>query len=137
MAPSPSASTRFWASSDAEDQAAEKYAAPSARCRAASAGVSVSRISPLAIRYVRSANATVRCARCSTSSTRDAALPDLRERVEHDVDDLRREPERRLVQQQHVGRGDERTGDRELLLLAARERAGLATPELATTGNSS
>ena len=53
-----------------------------------------------------------------------------RERLEDDVDDARREPERRLVEQQHVGLGDERARDRELLLLAARERAGLPAAEL-------
>ena len=53
-----------------------------------------------------------------------------RERLEDDVDDGRREAERRLVEQQHVGRGDERARDRELLLLAAGERAGGPAPEL-------
>ena len=53
---------------------------------------------------------------------RDAALADLRERREDDVDDLRREAERRLVEQQDIGPGDERARDRELLLLAAGER---------------
>ena len=51
-------------------------------------------------RSVRSASATVRWARCSTSSIDDAALADLGERLEDDVDDRRREPERRLVEQQ-------------------------------------
>ena len=40
------------------------------------------------------------------------------------------EAERRLVEQQHVGRGDERAADRELLLLAAGERPCLATAEV-------
>ena len=39
-------------------------------------------------------------------------------------------PERRLVEQQHVGPGDERARDRELLLLAARERARVALREV-------
>ena len=37
-----------------------------------------------------------------------------------------REAERRLVEQQHVGPREQRAGDRELLLLAAGERAGVA-----------
>ena len=61
---------------------------------------------------------------------RDAALADLRERREDDVDDLRREAERRLVEQQDVGPGDERPRDRELLLLAAGERTCPAPCEL-------
>ena len=57
---------------------------------------------------------------------REAAVADRGERLEDDVDDARREPERRLVEQQDVRLGDERPRDRELLLLAARERACLA-----------
>src|SRR5438067_5635484 len=64
----------------------------------------------------------------------DASLADGRERVEDDVDDARREPERRLVEQEHVGLGDERARDRKLLLLAAGERAGLTVAELAHDG---
>ena len=60
----------------------------------------------------------------------DAALADLGERLEDHVDDLRREAERGLVEQQDVGPGDERARDRELLLLAAREHAGAPAPEL-------
>src|SRR5207253_3150302 len=60
----------------------------------------------------------------------DAALADLQERLEDDVDELRREPERGLVEQQHVGPGGERARDRELLLLPAGERARLAAPAL-------
>src|SRR6185295_4935345 len=59
------------------------------------------------------------------------AAPDLRERVEDDVDDLRREPERRLVEEEQPRTGGEAPGDRELLLLASGERAGMPTPELA------
>ena len=73
----------------------------------------------------------MRCARCSTSRT---VIPRSRiaaERLEDDVDDLRREAERRLVEQEHVRRGDERARDRELLLLPAGERAGLRRRELA------
>ena len=47
-------------------------------------------------------------------------------RVEDDVDDGRRQPERGLVEQQHVGARDERARDRELLLLPAGERARVA-----------
>ena len=52
------------------------------------------------------------------------------ERLEQRLDDDRREPERRLVEQQHVGPRDQRARDRELLLLAARERARVAVREL-------
>ena len=61
---------------------------------------------------------------------RDAVLADAAERLEQRLDDGRREPERRLVEQQHVGPREQRTRDRELLLLAARERAGVALREL-------
>ena len=65
------------------------------------------------------------------------AVADLGERLEDDVDDRRREPERGLVEQEHVGRGDERPGDRELLLLAAGERAGCRRRNSCTIGKSS
>src|SRR5581483_5917233 len=60
----------------------------------------------------------------------DAALADLLERAEDDVDQLRREPERRLVEQEDARAGRERARDRELLLLAAGERPRLAVAEL-------
>ncbi len=60
----------------------------------------------------------------------DAAVADLQEHVEDDVDDRGSEPERRLVQEQDVGRGDERTRDRKLLLLTAGERARLPPPRV-------
>ena len=60
----------------------------------------------------------------------EARVPDLRERLEDDVDDLRRQPQRRLVEQQHRGIGGERSPDRQLLLLAARQRARVARAEL-------
>ena len=53
-----------------------------------------------------------------------------RERLEDDVDDLRREAERRLVEEEEVRPRDERARDRELLLLAAGERAGRRAAEL-------
>src|SRR5262249_4944082 len=56
---------------------------------------------------------------------RDAARPHLLERLEEPLDDRRREAERRLVEEQHVGSRDERPRDRELLLLAPRERTGV------------
>ena len=73
----------------------------------------------------------MRCARCSTRRTARPRLANRGERVEDDVDDPRRETERRLVEQQDVGLRDERARDRELLLLAARERARGAASELA------
>ena len=60
---------------------------------------------------------------------REAGLPDLRQRLEDEVDDLRRQPERGLVEQQDLGIGGERTPDRKLLLLAI-GRALLARPRL-------
>ena len=77
----------------------------------------------------------VRAARRAAPSRRVSRIS--RERLEDDIDDLRREPERRLVEEQHVGPGDERSRDRELLLLAARERARLPAPDLGHDGNSS
>ena len=62
---------------------------------------------------------------------RHAAAADLGERLEDDVDDLRREAERGLVEEEQPRPGDERAGDRELLLLAARERPRVPAPELA------
>ena len=61
---------------------------------------------------------------------REPTVADRRERLEDDVDDARRQAERGLVEQQHLGVRDERPRDRELLLLAARERAGLAAEGL-------
>jgi hypothetical protein len=57
-------------------------------------------------------------------------LADLAERLEYDIDDLRREAERRLVEQEDIGLSDERTRDRKLLLLAAGQRAGVAPAKL-------
>ena len=59
-----------------------------------------------------------------------AALADPRECVEDDVHDRRGEPERRLVEEQDGRARHERAGDRELLLLTAREHPGLPRPEL-------
>src|SRR5207302_10245433 len=60
----------------------------------------------------------------------EAAVADRRQGLEDHVDEARRETERRLVQQQHLRIRDQRPGDRQLLLLPARERAGLAPPEV-------
>src|SRR5262249_8344115 len=61
---------------------------------------------------------------------RDAALTDLGEGGEYDLDDRRRKAERRLVEQQQVGPRDDRPGDRGLLLLPAGEVAGAPPSEL-------
>ena len=84
----------------------------------ASSGVSVRRTSPLAsttcaLRAPRSLRALL------DEQHGESPLADRRERVEDDVGDRRREAERRLVEEEHVGSRDERAGDRELLLLAA------------------
>src|SRR5205823_5698906 len=65
---------------------------------------------------------------------RHAALADLAERLEQALDDGRREPERRLVEQEHVRACDERACDRELLLLAAGEGARVARREIPYDG---
>ena len=62
---------------------------------------------------------------------REAALANLLQRPEDHVDKLRGEPERGLVEEQHVRIRNEGPRDRQLLLLPAGERAGLAA------GNSS
>ena len=61
----------------------------------------------------------------------EAGLPDSRQRIEDDVDDLRRKPERRFVEEKHLGIGGERASDRQLLLLAARQHPGVPGAELA------
>ena len=97
---------------------------------AASSGVSVSRSSPLASTCVRSASATVRCARCSTSRTPMPRSRIVSQRREDEVDDRRSEPERRLVEEEDRRPRDERSRDRELLLLPAGQRARMPVPEL-------
>ena len=97
---------------------------------AAWSGPSVRRSSPFASTWQRSADRDRALRALLDEQDAEAALADRREHVEDDVDDGRREPERRLVEQQDVGLGDERAGDRELLLLAARERAGVPAAEL-------
>ena len=79
-------------------------------------------IRPVRRTYVRSASSTVRATFCSTSRIVTPSAPDLGEHLEHAVDDQRREPERRLVEQQQPRLGEQRAGDRELLLLAAGQR---------------
>ncbi len=61
---------------------------------------------------------------------RDPVVAHLPERLEEGLDDARREPERGLVEEQHVRPRDQRARDRELLLLAAGEQPGLAAGEL-------
>ena len=68
---------------------------------------------------------------------RETAVADRRECLEDQVDHARSEPERGLVQEQHLRVRDERPRDRELLLLAAGERACLARRASSTTGNRS
>ena len=70
---------------------------------------------------MRSATSIVRAAFCSTSRIVDALLLQLLEDLEDLVDHQRREAERRLVEEQELRPREQRAGDRELLLLAARE----------------
>ena len=97
---------------------------------AASSGVRVSRSSPCARTCVRVASATVRCARCSTSRTPIPRSAIASERREDEVDHGRCETERRLVEKEDRRPRDERAGDRELLLLTARERPRVPMAEL-------
>ena len=72
----------------------------------------------------------MRCARCSTSRTVTPRSRIAASAAKTASTMRRREPERRLVEEEHIRLGDERPPDRELLLLAARERAGLPGAEL-------
>ena len=121
-APRPTASTSVWASSGGEDH--ERYAAISLSVSSASAGRE--RHPQLAVREdVRAVGERDRALRALLDEQDGhAPVADRGERGEDRVDHLRREPERRLVEQEHLGRSDERAADRELLLLAAGERAG-------------
>ena len=107
-----------------------RYAATSLSVSPASSGAE--REPQLAVRdHVRAVGERDRALRALLDEQhREAALADRGERVEDDVDDARREPERRLVEEQDVGLRDERARDRELLLLAARERARAPPAEL-------
>ena len=71
---------------------------------------------------------------CSTSKDGDAVRPQRTDQVEDRLDDLRREAERGLVEQQELRLGHERAGDGEHLLLAARQRAGELLAALGSTG---
>src|SRR5437899_8315780 len=62
---------------------------------------------------------------------RDAVGVDAGDDLEHLIDDLGRQTERRLVEQQEPRHGHQRTPDRDHLLLTARERAGQRAPALA------
>ena len=109
----------------------------SVRCRLRRQGRASGEARRSRARGVRSASATVRCARCSTRRTarpRSRIAASARRRL----DDARGKPERRLVEQQHVRLRDERARDRELLLLPAGERTGAAARgSRARAGNSS
>jgi len=65
---------------------------------------------------------------------RKAAVTDRLERREDEVDDGRRQPQGRLVQEQHRRLRHQGASDRELLLLAARERARGPLAELLEDG---
>ena len=88
------------------------------------------RSSPFASTYVRSASGDRALRALLDEQDRDAAVADRREGGEDRVDHRRREPERGLVEQEHVRLGDERAPDRELLLLAAGEGARRPAAEL-------
>ena len=108
----------------------ERYAATSARCRRRPPGRAscAARRSPARGCGRRARPCAGRAARRAARRSPRSRIA--RERVEDDVDDRRRKPQRRLVEQQHVGLGDERARDRELLLLAAGEHPGVSPPEL-------
>src|SRR5206468_8296177 len=67
---------------------------------------------------------------------RDALGVDPGDDLEDLVDDLRRQAERGLVEQQEARHRHQRPPDRDHLLLAARERAGELSPALAQDGES-
>ncbi len=72
------------------------------------------------------------CAFCSTSSMLTPSSLLMRAQDAEDLGhDLRRQPERRLVQQQQLGPQHQRAADRQHLLLAARQRARLLVAALA------
>ena len=127
-APRPTASTIVCASMTRDDH--ERYAAISLSVSSASAGVE--RHPQLAVgEHVRAVGERDRALRALLDEQhRHPPVADRGERGEHHVDDARREPERRLVEQEHLRLGDERAADRELLLLAAGERAGRRRREL-------
>ena len=98
----------------------------SRRRRQLLAGAGERRSARCAARRCGRRSATARLAFCSTSRIVTPVLAQLRERLEDEVDHDRREAERRLVEQQQARPAEQRAGDRELLLLAAREPAGRA-----------
>jgi hypothetical protein len=65
-----------------------------------------------------------------------AQLADLVQRLRDVLDDRRLDAFGGLVEQQHLGFGDQCAGDRELLLLAAGQVAALARRMSNSTGNS-
>ena len=81
---------------------------------------------PVSSTYARAAAASAIAAFCSTTSTaRPFLLVQVGDDLEHLARDQRGEPERRLVEHQQPRPLQERAGEREHLLLAARERARL------------
>ena len=67
---------------------------------------------------------------CSTISTVVPCVGQLAQQAEHVLHHQRRQADRRLVDQQHLGPQQQRAADLELLLLAARQRRGRAVQAL-------
>ena len=124
-APGPTASIRFWTWITTA-----RYAATMRSVSSASAGVRVMRISPFVMTYVRSARATVRCARCSTSSTVTPRSRIFSSASKTTSTIVGARPSEGSSRSRTDGPGDERARDRELLLLAAREHACRPRPVL-------
>ena len=79
---------------------------------------------PTSSTTARSAIRSAIAAFCSTSTTEVPRRVDLLDDLGDLVDDLRREPQRRLVEQQQLRAGHQRAADRDHLLLAAGEQPG-------------
>ena len=79
----------------------------------------------------RSASVMATFTDCSTSTIVVPAGVDRLHDLEQLLDDHRRQPERQLVDHQQLRAGDEGLAEREHLLLAARQVAGLLVPPLA------
>ena len=82
------------------------------------------RISPFSMKYAVSAMVSATFTDCSTRMTVVPCSLELAHDGEQLLDDDWREPERQLVDHQHVGLGEERHREREHLLLAARQVRG-------------
>ena len=125
--------------------AARPAAAPSRNTDRSTSGRSSSsavgpwkRISPFSMKYASSASVERDVHRLLDEDDRGALVADAAHDLEELLDDHRRQAERQLVDQQQLGPRQERHGQRQHLLLAARQVGGRVVEPLgAATGNSS